>query len=128
MEENAITQRIIGAAIEVHRELGPGLLESAYEHAISIEFDQCGIGYKRQCLLPALYKGHEIGDAYRLDLLVEEAVIVEIKAVSRLAPVHSTQLLTYLRLANRRIGLLLNFHVDAMRNGVQRIINPHWAP
>lgn len=127
MEENAITQRIIGAAIEVHRELGPGLLESAYELALAIEFDQRGIGYRRQCLLPARYKGQNIGDAYRLDFLVEDAVIVEIKAVSRLAPVHGTQLLTYLRLANKRIGLLLNFHVDAMRSGIQRIVAPNAA-
>ena len=123
MDENECSNVVIGAAIEVHRELGIGLLESAYELALAIELEQRGLSFRRQVPLPARYKGVDVGDAYRLDFLVEDVVIVEIKTLPRFAPVHTAQVLTYLRLANKRLGLLLNFHAESMREGVRRIVN-----
>ena len=123
MHENECSKSIIGAAIEVHRVLGVGLLESAYERAMAVELDQRGMRIEKQILLPAIYKGVELPEAYRLDLLVENLVIVEIKAVAVLGPVHTAQLLTYLRLAGKRLGLLLNFHSESMRSGIRRVAN-----
>ena len=123
MDENDCSNLIIGAAIEVHRELGVGLLESAYELAMAVELEQRGLRFERQIPLAASYKGVALGDAYRIDLLVEGSVIVEIKAVASLAPIHSSQLLTYLRLAHKRLGLLLNFHSGSMRSGIKRVVN-----
>ncbi|MGQ0528925.1 MAG: GxxExxY protein [Panacagrimonas sp.] len=123
MEENELSNEVIGAAIEVHRHLGVGLLESAYEHALAIELEQRGVAYQRQLALPASYKGIALNDAYRLDLLVGGLVIVEIKAIASVGPIHSAQLLTYLRLSGLRLGLLLNFNSDSMRAGIKRVVN-----
>jgi GxxExxY protein len=123
VDENECSKLILGAAIEVHRELGVGLLESAYEAALCHELRERSLHYSRQVLLPVRYKGVELGEAYRLDLVVEERVIVEIKAVESLAPIHAVQLLTYLRFADKRLGLLLNFHSAAMRDGIRRVVN-----
>ena len=123
MDENECSKRVIGAAIEVHRHLGPGLLEGAYELALWHECVSQGLLAKRQVRLPAAYKGVELPESYRIDLLVEDLVIIEVKAVERLAPIHEVQLLTYLRFANMRLGLLLNFHSSVMRNGIRRVVN-----
>ena len=123
MDENALSNEIIGAAIEVHRELGVGLLESAYEHALAIELGQRDVAFQQQLALPASYKGVALGDAYRLDLLVGGLVIVEVKAIASLSAVHSAQVLTYLRLSRLRLGLLLNFNSDSMRGGIRRVVN-----
>jgi GxxExxY protein len=123
MEENDCSRLIIGAAIEVHRHLGPGLLESAYEMALAHELEINGLKCCRQVELPAFYKGVWLAESFRMDLIVEDSVIVEVKAVGKLIDVHCAQLLTYLRFAEKRLGLLLNFHVPAMRHGVRRIAN-----
>ena len=123
VEENECSKSIIGAAIEVHRHLGPGLLEGAYELALWHELGSRGLRAIRQLRLPATYKGIELPESYRIDLLVEDIVIVEVKAVDKLAAIYGVQLLTYLRFANKRLGLLLNFHVAAMRYGVRRVVN-----
>jgi GxxExxY protein len=120
-EINAVTQRIIGCAIEVHRVLGPGLLEAMYEAAMCIEFEEAGVKYDRQTRLPASYKGRLLGE-YRVDLVVEDLVLVEIKSIDRLNPVFEAQLLTYLRLTGKRIGLLLNFSSRLLKDGVKRLI------
>jgi GxxExxY protein len=116
-----ITEKIIGCAIRVHRELGPGLLESVYEAALCVELDEAGLIYQRQAPVPLFYKGHAVGE-YRLDLLVADAVIVEVKAVDRLDPVFEAQLLSYLRLTGKRAGLLINFHVPVLKSGVRRVV------
>jgi GxxExxY protein len=114
-----LTERILGCAIEVHRILGPGLLESAYVEALGVELGQAGLRFARQVPVPLSYKGHDLGE-YRLDLLVEEAVVVEVKAVERFDPVHEAQLLTYLRLTGKRVGLLINFNQRLLREGIKR--------
>ncbi len=126
--DNAITERIIGAAIEVHRHLGPGLLESAYEECLCYELSQRGLRFQRQVPLPIYYKGIKLQCAHKMDLLVEDAVIVEIKATEETAPVHSAQLLTYLKSSNKRIGLLINFNVPILKNGLKRIVNHYTGP
>lgn len=123
MDENECSNLIIGAAIEVHRHLGPGLLEGAYELALWHELGLRGLHSSRQLRLPAAYKGVELPDSYRIDLLVEDLVIIEVKAVEKLASIHEVQLLTYLRFANKRLGLLLNFNAAVMRDGVKRVVN-----
>ena len=123
MDENECSNLIIGAAIEVHRHLGPGLLEGAYELALWHEPGCRGLRSSRQLKLPATYKGVELPDSYRIDLLVEDLVIIEVKAVEKLVPLHEVQLLTYLRFANKRLGLLLNFHAPVLRDGVRRVVN-----
>jgi GxxExxY protein len=120
-EINAVTQRIIGCAIEVHRVLGPGLLEAMYEAAMCIEFDEAGVKYDRQTRLPAYYKGRLLGE-YRVDLVVDDLVLVEVKSVERLNPVFEAQLLTYLRLTGKRIGLLINFNSRLLKDSVKRLI------
>jgi GxxExxY protein len=122
-ELNQLTERIIGAAIEVHRVTGPGLLESAYEECLCYELSRLRIAFRRQAHLPIAYKGLKLDCGYRLDLMVEDSVIVEIKAVESLLPVHSAQLLTYLRLSGRKVGLLMNFNETALRNGLKRLVN-----
>ena len=109
--EEELTEKVIGAAIEVHRTLGPGLLESAYEACLSYELTDRDVKHRRQVALPVEYKGVTIDSGYRIDLLVEDAVIVEIKSVEAILPIHKAQLMTYLKLARKRIGLLLNFNV-----------------
>jgi GxxExxY protein len=121
LELNEITEKIIGCAIEVHRHLGPGLLEHAYEEALCIEFQLQGLDYQRQVAAPLTYKGRAIGE-YRVDLLVEDAVVVEIKSVERYDPVFEAQVLTYLRMTGKRIGLLVNFNSRLVKNGIKRFI------
>jgi GxxExxY protein len=123
LRENELTERIIGAAIEVHRHLGPGLLESAYEECLCHELDLSGLAFKRQVGLPVSYKGLHLDCAYRLDLFVEDSVIVEIKAIEELAPIHHAQLLTYLKAAEKRVGLLINFNVAMLKDGLKRVVN-----
>jgi GxxExxY protein len=119
-EINLLTHRIIGCAIEIHRVLGPCLLEPAYETAMCIEFDDAGIRYVRQTRLPALYKGRHLGE-YRIDLIVEDLVIVEIKAVERHNPLFEAQLLTYLRVTGKSLGLLINFNSRLLKDGIVRL-------
>lgn len=116
------TARIIDSAIEVHRELGPGLLEKTYERCLFHELTMRGIEVRSQIAVPVMYKGLEIDCAYQLDLLVEESVTVELKAVEKLLPIHEAQLLTYMKLAGIRTGLLLNFNVPLMRDGIKRMV------
>jgi GxxExxY protein len=120
MDRNEITERVIGAAIEVHRALGPGLLESAYEECLAHELTLRAVTFERQRALPVQYKGVALDCGYRLDLLVENAVVVEIKAVSEIEPVYEAQLLTYLRLGGWQVGLLINFNVPVLKNGIRR--------
>jgi len=117
-----LTGRIIGAAIEVHRVLGPGLLESAYEECLAYELELLGLKVQRQLSLPVVYKGRELGVGDRIDLLVEETVIIEIKAVQELEPIHKAQALTYLRLSGKSVALLINFNVPVLRDGVKRLV------
>jgi GxxExxY protein len=118
-----ITDTIIGAAIEVHRALGPGLLESAYEACLSFELAERGVKVEQQKALPVVYRDVRLDCGYRLDLLVENAVVVEIKAVDVLMPIHTAQLLSYLKLSNRPVGLLINFNVKMLRDGIRRMVN-----
>ncbi len=118
---NKITEKIIGCGIEVHRELGPGLLESIYESALSIEFRNCGLKYERQKVLPVEYKGAKIGE-FRIDLLVENSVVVELKSVERFDPVFEAQILTYMKLGKYKIGLLMNFNSKLLKDGIKRYI------
>ena len=118
-----ITRRIIGAAIEVHRQLGPGLLESAYEKCLAFELRERGLKVEEQKPLPVTYKGVKLECGYRLDLIVEDAVVVEIKAIEQLAPIHDAQMLSYLRISGKHVGLLLNFHVRVLKDGLKRIVN-----
>lgn len=120
---NDISGEIIGCAIEVHRTLGPGLLESAYERALIYELNLTGMKVLSQVEVPFVYKGTFQNIGYRIDLLVEDSVIIEIKSVDKLAPVHFAQTLTYLKLANKRLGLLINFNSDLLKNGVKRVVN-----
>ena len=116
-----LSQRIIAAAIEVHRALGPGLLESAYEECLCHELNLTGMSFERQVALPVTYKAVRLECGYRMDIVVERQVVLEVKAVEALLPVHSAQMLTYLRLASLPTGLLLNFSVPVMKNGIKRL-------
>jgi len=118
-----ITQTIIGAAIEVHRRLGPGLLESAYEACLAFELHDRGLKIEQQKPLPVIYREVKLDCGYWLDLVVKDSVIVEIKAIEQLLPIHDAQLLSYLRLANKNAGLLINFHARLLKNGVKRMVN-----
>jgi len=120
---NQITERIIGAAIDVHRALGPGLLESAYEACLAFELAQRGLHLEQQKPLPVVYRNVHLDCGYRLDLVVEDQVIVEIKAVDRLAPIHEAQLLSYLRLSGCKVGLLINFNVTILKHGLRRLVH-----
>jgi GxxExxY protein len=124
MNLNSISAQIIQAAIAVHRELGPGLLESVYQGCMLIELQNMGVGVRGEVPLPVFYKGQKIRDeGFRIDLLVEELIIVELKSVEVVQPVHKKQLLTYLRLANKELGLLINFGEILLKKGIHRIIN-----
>ncbi|MGB8012809.1 MAG: GxxExxY protein [Terriglobales bacterium] len=127
MQENdrldQISRRVIGAAIEVHRHLGPGLLESAYGTCLVFELKRLGLRVEEQKALPVIYKDVKLDCGYRLDLVVEDEIIVEIKAVEKLLPIHEAQILSYLRLSKKRVGLLMNFHVPVLKNGLKRIVN-----
>ena len=119
---NQITEQIIGAAIEVHRALGPGLLESAYEECVCHELSLRDIQFKRQVPLPIEYKGKKLNCGYRLDLLAADTVVVEIKAVDTLLPIHEAQILTYLKLGNWQVGLLVNFNETVLKRGIKRMV------
>ena len=119
-EHSELTRQIIGAAIEIHRHLGPGLLESTYESCLVYELEQLGLGVQRQVALPVVYKELQLPKAYRIDLLVNEQIVVELKAVDNILPVHEAQVLSYLKLSKLKVGLLLNFHVKMMKDGVRR--------
>ena len=118
---NQTTERIIGCAIEVHRVLRCGLFESVYRSAMAIEFDEAGLTYVREARLSAVYKGRLLGE-YRLDFIVEDLVIVELKSVERMNPIFETQVLTYLRLAHKRVGLLINFNSRLVKDGITRLV------
>ena len=118
-----VTEKIIGSANEVHRALGPGLLESAYEACLAFELSDRGLEVETQKPLPVVYRGVKLDCGYRLDLLVDDLVIVEIKAVDHLAPIHQAQLLSYLKLSGCKVGLLLNFNVKMLMQGVSRVVN-----
>lgn len=125
-DENAINElsyKVIGAAIEVHRELGPGLLESIYEVCLCRELSLRNLKFKKQVEVPIIYKGVKLDTAYRLDLIVEDILIVELKAIENLMPVHEVQLLTYLRLNKLWLGLLINFNEPVLNKGVRRVVN-----
>lgn len=120
--EEELTEKVIGAAIEVHRELGPGLLESAYEFCLCQELKLKGMEFKRQVSLPVEYKGIKLDAGYRVDLIAEDKVLVELKTVEKIAPVHEVQLRTYLKLTGIKVGLLLNFYVPVMKDGIKRVV------
>jgi GxxExxY protein len=123
MDENALSYEVVGAALEVHRVLGAGLLESVYRQALCRELDLRGIEYRSEVPLHAQYKGVGFDAAYRLDILVADQLIVELKAVESLQPPHSAQLLSYLRLSGLRLGLLINFNAPQLRHGIRRVVN-----
>ena len=123
MDENGLSNVIIGAAIEVHRTLGPGLLENIYEECLATELELRGVRIERQRRVTIQYKGRPVAADLRIDLLIDEQVIVELKAIEKLLPVHSAQLLSYLRLTGRSLGLLINFNVPLLREGVRRVVN-----
>jgi GxxExxY protein len=125
MREDEITEKIIGCAIEVHRALGPGLLESAYEECLCYELSQIGLNFERQVQLPIVYKDVRLDCGYRMDLVVEDLIIVEIKSVTALLPIHNAQLLSYLKLYGKTVGLLLNFHSPTLKGGLKRIVNDY---
>jgi GxxExxY protein len=123
MTENEISSKIIGAAINVHKQLGPGLLESSYEACLAYELEFQGLYFRQQVLLPVVYKEIKLDAGYRIDLLVEERVVVEIKSIEDFNPIHLAQILTYLRLSNLKLGLLLNFNVSRLTDGIKRVVN-----
>lgn len=120
---NDITEKIIGAAMAVHRELGSGLLESAYEACLAYEIAKSGLSVERQKELPVKYRNVKLDCGYRIDLLIEDKVIIEIKAIDKLAPIHTAQLLSYLKLSGCKVGLLINFNVKVLKDGIRRLIN-----
>ena len=123
METNEITHEVIGAAMDVHSVLGPGLLERAYRACLRHELELRGVAHLEEVDVPVTYKGLIVDIGYRVDLIVEDKVIVELKAVSQLLPVHESQLLSYLRMSKRPVGLLINFHVRHLRDGIKRMVN-----
>jgi len=123
MSLNKITEAIIGAAIAVHRELGPGLLESTYEACLAYELVERRMSVERQKALPVKYRGVNLDCGYRIDLLVENQVIVELKAIERIEPIHDAQLLSYLKLSGSPVGLLINFNVTQLKRGIRRLVN-----
>lgn len=122
MKENEISWIVIGAAIEVHRQLGPGLLESAYEVCLEHELKELGLDVERQVPVPVVYKDIKLNAGYRIDLMVEKKVLIEIKAVDALAPIHKAQVITYLKLKDIKLGLLINFNSVLLKKGIERII------
>lgn len=120
---DSIAEKVIGAAIEVHRALGPGLLESAYEECLCYELGLMGLKFERQVMLPVSYKGVNLDCGYRLDLVVENSMILELKSTERLDGIHVAQLLTYLKLSGLRLGYLINFNVSVLKAGIKRVVN-----
>ena len=123
LEINELTRQVIGAAIEVHKALGPGLLEAVYETCLCIELDCRSVPYQRQKEVLFAYRGNQLDRGYRLDLLVADCLIVELKACDALQPVHEAQLLTYLKLTGLKVGLLINFNVPILKEGIKRLAN-----
>ena len=123
MTENEISYKIIGAALEIHKNIGPGLLESAYESALSFDLREIGFEVKQQLPMPFIYKGIKQDVGYRIDLMVNNKVLIEIKSVEILAPVHFAQTLTYLKLSELKLGLLINFNTKLLKEGIHRIVN-----
>lgn len=123
MRIDEITDKIIGCSIEVHKILGPGLLESAYEECLCYELAQKGFAFEKQVELPVIYKGVKLDCGYRMDIVVEDLVIIEIKAVDQILKIHEAQLLSYLKLYRKTAGLLLNFHVPVLKHGIKRLVN-----
>ncbi len=123
MDENAVSKAVIGCAIEVHRAIGPGLLESVYQKCLARELELQGVSFREEVPLPVAYKGVSFESAYRLDMVVANKIVLELKAVEHLLPVHEAQLLSYLRLAHLKLGLLINFNVPALKSGIKRIVN-----
>lgn len=122
-ELNILSGKILDAAIEVHRELGPGLLESVYEHCLYKELTSRGLKVERQVILPVVYKDETIDKGFRIDLLVEDAIIIELKAVDLFSKINEAQIITYLRLANKKLGLLINFNTRLLKHGFNRYVN-----
>ena len=122
-QDQDLTHKILGAAIEVHRNLGPGLLESAYRFCLCMEFDSLGISYKQELVVPIMYKNKKCDCGFRVDFLVEDKVILELKSVEQLLPIYEAQLLTYLRLCTKNLGLIINFHVPLLWKGIVRVVN-----
>ncbi len=122
IEFDELSNKIIGLAIEVHKELGPGLLENTYKHCLAYEFSNSNVKYQLETEIPVTYKGTHVPCGYRADLIVENELIIELKSVEKLLPVHSAQLLTYMKLGNRKTGLLINFNVTLLKNGIKRFV------
>ena len=120
--DTALTDLVIGLAIDVHRHLGPGLLESAYEQCLCYELQQHGMPFSRQVALPVVYKAVQLDCAYRMDLVIDRRLVVEIKSVDRLMPIHEAQMLTYLKLSGHKVGLLMNFNAVVLKDGLRRIV------
>ena len=123
MTENELSYKVVGAALEVHKCLGPGLLESVYENSLAFELRAIGFKVDQQYPMPVIYKEIRMESGFRLDMVVENKLIIEVKSVEHLLPVHHAQLLTYLRLSGRKLGLLINFHSAVLRDGIRRIVN-----
>lgn len=123
MNENEISNVILGVAIELHKSLGPGLLESAYENALVYDLMKKGLDVKQQVAMPFIYKEVKLDVGYRIDLIVENKVLIEVKSIEDLAPVHYSQVLTYLRLSKLKLGLLINFNTKLLKDGIHRIVN-----
>ena len=123
MNENEISNKILGCAIEVHKQLGPGLLESAYQECLFYELRLADLKVEREKPMPIVYKEIALDHGYRMDLLVENKVVIELKTVEYLTDVHTAQILTYLKLGGYKLGLLLNFHISILKNGIKRVIN-----
>ena len=123
-----LTEQIIGAAIEVHRNTGPGLMESVYEECLCYELSQLGLSFQRQVHLPISYKGIKLDCGFKMDLLVEDSIVLELKTVDQLLPIHSAQLLTYFKLSGKKVGLLLNFNEPILKKGLKRLVNHFKEP
>lgn len=123
MNENQLAEKVINASIEIHKTLGPGLLENVYEKALSYELQKSGIHHKVQMPIPIRYKQLDLPDAFRADIIVEDKLILELKSVTEISPVHFKQLLTYLRLTDKKLGLIINFNTELLKQGIKRVIN-----
>ena len=123
MNENDLSYNIIGSALELHKNIGPGLLESTYENALAYDIREMGLEVKQQVPMPFVYKEIKMDVGYRIDLLVEDKVIIEVKSIESLAPIHYAQLLTYLKLSDLKLGLLINFNCKLLKEGIHRIVN-----
>ncbi|MFN3446195.1 MAG: GxxExxY protein [Bacteroidia bacterium] len=122
-EYNKLSEQIIGCCIAVHKELGPGLLERVYEECLAIELENSGLNFKRQVHLPVIYKGEPTNQNFRLDFLIEDEIILELKAIEVVLPIHEVILVTYLKIADKKLGLLVNFHEEILTKGIKRKVN-----